>query len=89
MGRNKLIYAMSTATLVVECQEGSGGTWAGAVEALRRRTAPIIAWTGAGASSGNRALVSRGAHQLDVVEDLFPLPSHEVALAPTQLNLSL
>jgi predicted Rossmann fold nucleotide-binding protein DprA/Smf involved in DNA uptake len=89
MGRNKLIYAMSTATLVVECQEGSGGTWAGAVEALRRRTAPIIAWTGVGASSGNRALVSRGAHQLDVVEDLFPLPSHEVALGPTQLRLSL
>jgi len=89
MGRNKLIYAMSTATLVVECEEGSGGTWAGAVEALRRRTAPIIAWTGVGASSGNRALVSRGAHQLDVVEDLFPLPSHEVALAPAQLRLSL
>ncbi len=89
MGRNKLIYAMSTATLVVECEEGRGGTWAGAVEALRRRTAPIIAWTGVGASSGNRALVSRGAHQLDVVEDLFPLPSHEVALAPAQLRLNL
>lgn len=89
MGRNKLIYAMSTATLVVECEEGSGGTWAGAVEALRCRTAPIIAWTGVGATSGNRALVSRGAHQLDLVEDLFPLPSYEVALAPAQLRLSL
>ena len=61
MGRNKLIYAMSTATLVVECEEGSGGTWAGAVEALRGRTAPVIAWTGVGASSGNVALRHRGA----------------------------
>jgi len=52
MGRNKLIYAMSTATLVVECEEGSGGTWAGAVEALRGRTAPVIAWTGVGAVRG-------------------------------------
>ena len=58
MGRNKLIYAMSTATLVVECEEGSGGTWAGAVEALRGHTAPIVAWTGVGASSGNRALAA-------------------------------
>lgn len=87
MGRNKLIYAMSTATLVVECEEGSGGTWAGAVEALRGRTAPVIAWTGVGASSGNIALAHRGAHPLGVVEDLFPLPSHEVVLTPAQLRL--
>jgi predicted Rossmann fold nucleotide-binding protein DprA/Smf involved in DNA uptake len=87
MGRNKLIYAMSTATLVVECEEGSGGTWAGAVEALRGHTAPIVVWTGVGASSGNRALARRGAHQLDVVEDLFPLPSHGAVLTPAQLRL--
>jgi predicted Rossmann fold nucleotide-binding protein DprA/Smf involved in DNA uptake len=87
MGRNKLIYAMSTATLVVECDEGSGGTWAGAVEALRDHTSPVIAWTGAGASPGNLALARRGAHRLGLVEELFPLPGGEVVPTRTQLRL--
>ena len=87
MGRNKLIYSMSDATLVVEREEGSGGTWAGAGEALRGRTAPITAWTGVGASSGNRALLRHGAHRLDAVSELFEMPSHDVALARAQLRL--
>jgi predicted Rossmann fold nucleotide-binding protein DprA/Smf involved in DNA uptake len=89
MGRNKLIYALSTATLVVECQEGSGGSWAGAVEALTSRTVPVLAWTGDGASPGNHALVRRGAHAVDRIERLFPLPSFDESSAPGQLALGL
>jgi predicted Rossmann fold nucleotide-binding protein DprA/Smf involved in DNA uptake len=86
MGRNKLIYAMSTATLVVQCEEGNGGTWAGAVEALRGKTSPVIAWTGPGAIPGNHALVRLGARPLERLDDLLPLQCPRQALAPAQLG---
>ncbi len=87
LGRNKLIYALSTATLVVECVEGTGGTWAGAVEALRTRTAPVMAWAGVGASAGNAALVRRGAVPVDRVDKLIPFPRLEAAPSADQLAL--
>ena len=74
MGRNKIIYALSRATLVVAADADKGGSWAGAVEALRRGTAPVIAWVGDGAGDGNAMLVARGATPLYSVRDLFPLP---------------
>ena len=60
MGRNKLIYALSQTTFVVAADHDKGGTWAGAIEALRRSIAPVAVWTGDGAGSGNAALVERG-----------------------------
>jgi len=77
MGRNKIIYALSNVTLVVAAEAEKGGTWAGALEALRQRTAPVVAWTGAGGGEGNHLLVKRGAVGLDAVSDLFPLPGPE------------
>ena len=74
MGRNKLIYALSRAALVVAADAEKGGTWAGATEALRRSTTPVLIWTGAGATGGNTLLADRGATTLDAVSDLFPLP---------------
>jgi predicted Rossmann fold nucleotide-binding protein DprA/Smf involved in DNA uptake len=88
MGRNKLIYAMSTATLVVECEEGTGGTWAGAVEAIRGSTAPVIAWTGPGAAPGNHALVRQGALSLARLNDLAAVCRTKAAPAPAQLGFS-
>ena len=81
MGRNKLIYALSRATLVVAADAEQGGTWAGAAEALRRSTAPVIVWTGAGAGTGNALLVGRGATGLDDLAGLFPLPDPEMWIA--------
>jgi predicted Rossmann fold nucleotide-binding protein DprA/Smf involved in DNA uptake len=91
MGRNKLIYALSEATLVVACDTDKGGTWSGAVEALRQDISPVLVWTGAGAGAGNRALIERGALPVDDIDGLFPLPrrvadprqpppSHQLAL---------
>lgn len=74
MGRNKIVYGLSRATLVVAAEPESGGTWAGAVEALRQGIAPVLAWTGPGAGPGNPALVDLGAVALDDVGRLFPLP---------------
>jgi predicted Rossmann fold nucleotide-binding protein DprA/Smf involved in DNA uptake len=79
MGRNKLIYALSAATLVVAADDEKGGTWAGAAEALRHAYAPVITWTADGAGPGNPKLVDLGAHKLDQLTDLFPLPEQPKA----------
>ena len=73
MGRNKLIYALSAATLVVASDHDQGGTWAGAVESLRQAIAPVLVWQGDGQGPGNDALVGRGAHAVRDVGELFPL----------------
>ncbi len=92
MGRNKIIYALSRATLVVAAEAEKGGTWAGALEALRQRTAPVVAWTGADARAGNHLLAERGAASLDAVSGLFPLPEPDPPPSggqPHQLALKL
>ena len=49
MARNRLIYALSDLAIVVSTTEGTGGTWAGAIENLQRRWSPIAVWSGVGA----------------------------------------
>ena len=67
MGRNKLIYALSDATVVVAATEGTGGTWAGAIEALEKSLCPVLVWN---KSEGFDALVSRGATGFDTAAEL-------------------
>jgi len=64
MGRNKLIYALSDVAVVVSSAEGSGGTWTGALEALKGGWVPVFVREGPGAPDGNRALISLGGHPL-------------------------
>lgn len=73
MGRNKIIYALSRCTIIVSTDEGSGGTWAGATEALKNHYGRVASWIGPGAGAGNRALLDLGALRLDDVTDLSPL----------------
>lgn len=73
MGRNKLIYALSSATFVVASEAEKGGTWAGAVEALRQSIAPVVVWNGPGAARGNSRLVAQGARGVGSLDALFPL----------------
>lgn len=82
MGRNKLIYALSQATLVVAADCEKGGTWAGAVEALRQRSAPVLVWTGEGTGDGNARLVQRGAVGVERASELFPLRAFDAADEP-------
>jgi DNA processing protein len=63
MQRNKVIYALSDAALVVTSDFEKGGTWTGAIEQLERlRFVPIFVRNGTGESRGNSALLHRGAH---------------------------
>lgn len=89
MGRNKLVYALSTATLVVTTDHDKGGTWAGAVESLAQRYAPVLVWTGAGAGKGNGPLVERGGVPVDDLARLFPLAGGGRESRPVQLSLEL
>jgi predicted Rossmann fold nucleotide-binding protein DprA/Smf involved in DNA uptake len=89
MGRNKVVYALADRTLVVCSDKGTGGTWEGAKEALRRRFGPVDVWTGAGAGPGNADLVRAGGRATDDVEQLgqAPADSADVAESPTQRAL--
>lgn len=64
MGRNKLIYALADFTVVVSSEHETGGTWAGAVDALKAGWCPVYVREAPGAPKGNQELVKLGAHPL-------------------------
>jgi predicted Rossmann fold nucleotide-binding protein DprA/Smf involved in DNA uptake len=65
MGRNRLIYCLADAGVVVATSEGAGGTWAGATEALAAGWVPVYVRAGDGAPAGYAALIARGAIALE------------------------
>jgi predicted Rossmann fold nucleotide-binding protein DprA/Smf involved in DNA uptake len=64
MARNRLVYCLSDAAVVVSSSESEGGTWAGAVENLERGWVALYVRSSPGSPSGNRALVSKGGRPL-------------------------
>ena len=62
MQRNKLIYALSDAALVVNSDYGKGGTWTGATEQLDKlKLAPVYVRANGEMGRGLEALRERGA----------------------------
>ena len=62
MARNKLIYALGDAGLVVDSAYGKGGTWSGAVEQLKKyRSVPIYVFEKGETEDGIRGLLDKGA----------------------------
>jgi predicted Rossmann fold nucleotide-binding protein DprA/Smf involved in DNA uptake len=62
MGRNKLVYSMSSYCLVVSSDYEKGGTWAGAKEELKRKKPlPVFVRTGDNVPKGNLELLKLGA----------------------------
>ena len=64
MGRNKLIYGLADFAVVVSSDFQTGGTWAGAVEALKAGWCPVFARDGAKVPKGNRELLKLGVTPL-------------------------
>lgn len=61
MSRNKLIYALSDAALVVTADFKKGGTWEGAVEQLDKyHFVPVFVCDGVVTGKGNQALIAKG-----------------------------
>lgn len=78
MARNKYIYCLSQAAVVVH-SGSSGGTWTGALENLKKSWVPLWVKPTEDADAGNLALVTQGgqwlegsAGQLDVEALLMP-----------------
>jgi predicted Rossmann fold nucleotide-binding protein DprA/Smf involved in DNA uptake len=95
MQRNKLIYALADAALVVNSDYEKGGTWAGAVEQLEKlHFVPVYVRQGGESAKGLEALLRKGGiawpnptspeQLIDVIENVS-IPSHE--RAPEQLSL--
>jgi predicted Rossmann fold nucleotide-binding protein DprA/Smf involved in DNA uptake len=64
MGRNKLIYGLAEFAVVVSSDHQTGGTWAGAVEALKAGWCPVFVREDDGVPKGNRELLKLGATAL-------------------------
>jgi DNA processing protein len=93
MQRNKLIYALADASLVVSSDFNKGGTWAGATEQLEKlRFVPVFVKSPSVGSEGLEALRRKGAlpwpnpHDVDALDVVFEAaasasaPSEQVGL---------
>jgi predicted Rossmann fold nucleotide-binding protein DprA/Smf involved in DNA uptake len=92
MGRNKVIYGLAELALVVSSEHEKGGTWAGAVEALKAAWCPVLVRTSDDAPQGNRELLKRGALPLakphvPTVGELAASQSTAVPFAPVAQEL--
>jgi len=87
MGRNKLIYALADAALVVSAAKGEGGTWAGAREQLQQlRCCPVHVCCDPRGGAGLAALAELGAlpwPNPTSAEDLQALLRGTAPLQPT------
>ena len=71
--RNHFIHAMGEKTLVAQCRAGTGGTWDGTTENVRRGWSPVF--VSDDGSEGAQALIARGAvpvRTLRSLDDLQP-----------------
>ena len=64
MNRNRYIYCLSDAAVVIGSKTGKGGTWSGAIEDLEAGWVPLWVKRSPDAGSGNSKLVARGARWL-------------------------
>jgi len=86
MQRNKLIYALADAALVVNSDYNKGGTWAGAVEQLEKlRLVPIYVRSNGETGKGLEALGRKGALPWPNPDNAEALASALAVLAPSEI----
>ena len=73
MSRNRYIYCLADAAIVVSSTPNRGGTWNGALEDLKAAWVPLWVKRTANAESGNAMLVQKGARWIP--DDLASLES--------------
>lgn len=82
MGRNKYIYCLADAAVVVVTDRERGGTWNGAVENLKHNWTSLWVKSHPDPFSGNRELILRGGRELpEIVGDLALLIAERKAVA--------
>lgn len=61
MGRNRLIYTLADYAIVVASDAETGGTWAGATEAIKNGWVPVFVLEHEQMPEGNKLLLQKGA----------------------------
>lgn len=96
MQRNKMIYALADAALVITSDFEKGGTWAGAIEQLAKlHFVPVFVRDEANAVKGNTALLQHGAIRWpnpqngDELSQVLSKAAEAAAAQPQQETLSL
>lgn len=85
MQRNKFIYALADASLVVSSDVGKGGTWAGAVEQLDKlKLVPVYVRSTGEPSDGLDALRKKGAIPWPNPQDVHSFQAVFDAVIPTR-----
>jgi DNA processing protein len=92
MGRNKIIYGASDYAVVVSSDYQKGGTWAGAVEALKTDWCPVFVRSGPNELPGNSELINKGAlpfpyGSLDHISDITEWMKENMGARPKQAEL--
>ncbi len=91
MARNKYIYCLSDAAVVVNSTLKKGGTWNGAIEDLKEKWVPLLVKPKDSPKSGNKALIKMGARQfpkdMPTLSTLWDIHSGEEATSESQLPL--
>jgi DNA processing protein len=95
MQRNKVIYALADAALVVSADLNKGGTWAGATEQLDKlHSVPVFVRTAAEGSAGLAGLLGKGAIpwpdpvDAEGLDRILASPAPERTAVPAQGELS-
>jgi len=81
MGRNKLIYGLANVTVIITSDSGKGGTWEGAIEAMKKNYGRVLVWDDTNVGAGNAALISKGAERLTDLSDDKWLVSQDTAVS--------
>lgn len=81
MARNKYIYCCADAAVIIASGKSKGGTWNGAVEAMRAEWVPVWVRKTPGSPDGNAALIRKGAHDL---RDRMAAPGELIDAAATR-----
>jgi predicted Rossmann fold nucleotide-binding protein DprA/Smf involved in DNA uptake len=86
MARNKYVYCLSDAAVVVVSSRGEGGTWNGAVENLKQGWVPLWVKPQPRPGAGNTELVRLGARELPMGEFDVALLTREATTMSTPVT---
>ncbi|MGY4457358.1 DNA-processing protein DprA [Bradyrhizobium sp. LB13.1] len=90
MSRNRYIYCLSDAAVVISSTRDKGGTWNGAIEDIRAGWVPLWVKPSNDRNSGNRELAQRGALLLpEDITSLSDLLGGTYSAAPHTLSNEL
>lgn len=84
MSRNRYVYCLGDATVVISSAAGKGGTWNGAIEAVKADWVPVWVKQSSHSTSGNADVVAHGANWLpEALESIQSLFTSRMAVSPT------